>query len=237
MTGDTHPLTTELATALRQLDTPTVCNALEALVPERRGSGYTVHHLHCPFPELGPFLGFARTATIRATQPSGRSAAADRDVRIACYRHIGEPPHPTVVVIEDLDDPPGYGAWWGEVNTTVHQGLGAAGVITNGSVRDLDVSAPGFALLAGSVGPSHAYVHVVDVAVTVTVAGMTVRPGELIHADRHGAVIVPLDVAAQIPAVAAQQAQAESVLITAARQPGFNAATIEAILTGGAGQH
>lgn len=225
----------DVLAALRALDTPTICNALEVLVPERRGVGYTTRPLVCPFPELGSFVGFARTATIRAAQPSGRSAAEDREIRLAYYRHMGEPPHPTIVVIEDLDDPPGYGAHWGEVHTNVHKGLGAAGVVTNGSVRDLDVSATGFALLAGSVGPSHAFVHVVEVALTVTVAGMTVRPGDLIHADRHGAVTIPLDVAAQVAGTAADQARAESVLIGASQQPGFDASVIERILRGGAG--
>ena len=94
-------------------------------------------------------------------------------------------------MIQDLDPLPGFGAWWGEVNTNVHRGLGSLGVVTNGSIRDLDPCAEGFQLLAGSVGPSHAYVHVVDHRRTGEVAGMVVRPGDLVHADRHGAVVVP----------------------------------------------
>jgi regulator of RNase E activity RraA len=231
------PLTAEQLADLRALDTPTVCNALEVVVPERRSWGYTVRPLHCAKPGLPPIVGYARTATIRARHPSGRSATEDRDARLAYYRHVATPPIPTVTVVEDLDDPPGYGAWWGEVHTSVHQGLGSLGVVTNGSIRDLPVNAPDFQLLAGSVGPSHAHVHVVDVGVTVTVAGMTVRPGDLVHADQHGAVVIPAEAAPELAAAADRLAGQEAILIEASRQPGFSYAAIERILGGGGGGH
>jgi regulator of RNase E activity RraA len=229
------PVPQEILDALRDLDTPTVCNALEVVAPTRRGSGYTVSPLVCAHPDLPPVVGYARTATIRAMQPSGLDGTAARQARLAYYRHVAEGPGPTVTVIEDLDPLPGYGAWWGEVNTHVHRGLGSLGVVTNGSIRDLDVCAEGYQLLAGSVGPSHAHVHVVEIGVTVTVAGLSVSPGDLVHADRHGAVTIPLDVAAQVPAAAEDLARAESVLIEASRQPGFGIADLERILGGGAG--
>jgi regulator of RNase E activity RraA len=125
-----------------------------------------------------------------------------------------------VVVIEDLDPEPGYGAFWGEVNSNVHKGLGCLGVVTNGSIRDLPQCAEGFQMLGGRVGPSHAYVHVEEFGGTVTVQGMTVRPGDLLHADQHGAVVIPHEVARQVPA-AALIAKRERVLISAAQQPGF----------------
>src|SRR6478609_8881365 len=231
------PLSREQLDALRTLDTPTVCNALEVVAPERRGAGYTIHPLVCAWPEQAPIIGYARTATIRAAHPSGRAATDDVALRLRYYRHVAEPPGPTITVIEDLDDPPGYGAWWGEVHTHVHQGLGSSGVVTNGSIRDLPVNAEGFQLLAGSVGPSHAYVHLVGVGETVTVAGMTVQPGDLLHADRHGAVLIPLAAAPLLGEAAARIARQEAVLIEASKTPGFDIAALEAILTGGAGQH
>jgi regulator of RNase E activity RraA len=221
--------------ALRALDTPTVCNALEVVAPQRRGHGYTVQPFFCPRPELGSMVGYARTGTIRAMQPSERTAAEATDVRLAYYEHIGSGQGPTVTVIEDLDAIPGYGAWWGEVNTSIHQGLGSLGVVTNGSIRDLDDSAEGFHLLAGMAGPSHAWVRVEAFDCTVTVHGMTVEPGDLIHADRHGAVVVPLDVVADVPAAAADIARAERRLIDASRQEGFSAATLRQLLGGGSG--
>jgi regulator of RNase E activity RraA len=235
--GPVAPLEPDLLAALRALDTPTVCNALEVVAPERRGTGHTIHPLVCGWPELPPIVGFARTATIRASHPSGRAAADDLATRLRYYRHVAEGPGPTITVIEDLDDPPGYGAWWGEVNTNLHKGLGSAGVITNGSIRDIPVSAPGFQLLAGSIGPSHAFVHVVDVGGTVTVAGMTVRPGDLLHADRHGAVVIPLEVVGTVAGAAERIARQEAMLIAAAREPGFGIDVLERLLTAGGGRH
>ncbi|MPY93372.1 MAG: RraA family protein [Acidimicrobiia bacterium] len=229
------PVPEPVLEALRGLDTPTVCNALEVVAPARRGSGYTVSPLVCAHPRLPPIVGYARTATIRAMQPSGLDGRGVGAARLAYYRHVAEGPGPTITVVEDLDPVPGYGAWWGEVNTHVHRGLGSLGVLTNGSIRDLDVCAEGFQLLAGSIGPSHAHVHVVDVGVAVTVAGMSVRPGDLVHADRHGAVTVPAEVAAQVPEAAADLARAELVLIEASMEPGFGIEVLEGILTRGAG--
>ncbi len=229
------PLTDAQLDALRALDTPTVCNALEVVAPQRRGHGYTVHPFFCPRPELGSMVGYARTATVRSMQPSERSPAEGTEVRLAYYEHIGSGPGPTVTVIEDLDAVPGYGAWWGEVNTSIHQGLGSLGVVTNGSIRDLDDSAPGFHLLAGMAAPSHAWIRVEQFACPVTVHGMTVEPGDLIHADRHGAVVVPIDVAGDVPAAAAEIATGEARLIEASRQPGFSAATLRQLLGGRAG--
>lgn len=221
--------------ALRKLDTPTVCNALEVVAPARRGSGYTVAPFFCPRPELEPIVGFARTGKIRAMQPSERTAAENTEARLAYYEHIGGGTGPTITVIEDLDAIPGYGAWWGEVNTNLHKGLGSLGVITNGSIRDLDDAAVGFQMLAGMAGPSHAWVRMVEHDVTVTVHGMTVEPGDLIHADQHGAVIVPLDVMRDVPGAAADIAANEKILIDASQQPGFSAAKLRELMGGSEG--
>lgn len=220
---------------LRSLDTPTVCNALEVVAPDRRGSGYTVQPFFCPRPQLAPIVGFARTGTIRAMQSSDRSPAGDTEARLAYYDHIGSGSGPTITVIEDLDAVPGYGAWWGEVNTNIHKGLGSLGVITNGSIRDLDDAADGFQMLAGMPGPSHAWVRMIEHGVTVNVHGMTVRPGDLIHADQHGAVVIPDDVAAAIPAAAADIAAREHVVISASQAPDFSAAKLRELLGGQAG--
>jgi regulator of RNase E activity RraA len=150
----------------------------------------------------------------------------------AYYRHVGAPPHPTVTVIEDLDPVPGTGAWWGEVHSHLHRGLGSRGVITNGSVRDLDQLAPDFQVLAGKVGPSHAYVHPVEVGAPVTVAGMRVSPGDWIHADRHGAVVIPEPALERLAAAAEAVIRRERVLIEASREPGFDVVRLEALLSG-----
>ena len=224
--------TPELLEALKAFDTPTVCNALERVVPERTGYGYTTHPLVCARPELPPIVGYARTATIRAVQSSSRDAAAEREARLAYYESIAAAPHPTITVVEDLDPSPGFGAWWGEVQTHVHRGLGSLGVVTNGSVRDLDELAEGFQVLAGNVGPSHAFVHPVAWDIPVTVHGMQVRPGDLVHADRHGAVVIPEAAAAGLPEAAAAIAKGESVLIETSKKPDFDFETLRSLITG-----
>ena len=214
-------LTDDLIAELKSVDTPTVCNALEILAPERRGSGFTTRPLVCVRPELGPTVGIARTATIRATQAS-HSPADQAAVRDAYYEYIDRGPKPSVVVIHDLDDEPGYGSFWGEVNSTVHKGLGCHAAITDGSVRDLPDIAEGFQILADRFGPSHAFVHVVDYSRTVMVAGMEVSDGDLIHADQHGVVVIPQSVCGDIRQAADLVGRREREVINAARQPNFD---------------
>ena len=207
---------------LRTLDTPTVCNALEVVAPERRTTGFTIGPLVCARPELPPIVGYARTATIRAQGPDERAAGDANKVRMGYYEYVSEGgPKPSVMVIRDLDEIQGFGAWWGEVNSNVHRGLGCEGCVTDGSIRDLDDLAEGFQLLARKIGPSHAHVHVIEYGTPVRVAGMDVTDGDLIHADQHGAVVVPADVAADIKKAADGIARREAVLIEASKEPGF----------------
>jgi regulator of RNase E activity RraA len=214
-------LTDDLIAELKSVDTPTVCNALEILVPERQGFGFTTRPLVCARPELGPVVGIARTATIRASAP-GHSPADQAAARDAYYEYIDRGPKPSIVVIHDLDDEPGYGSFWGEVNSSIHKGLGCDAVITDGSVRDLPDIAEGFQILADRVGPSHAFVYVVDHSRPVTVAGMQVSDGDLIHADQHGAVVIPQSVCGEIEQAADLVGRRERVIITAARESGFD---------------
>ena len=209
--------------ALRAWDTPTICNALEIVLPARRAMGFIRRPLVAPFPQMRPCVGFARTATIRAREPHPRSREEATRLRLQYYEHIAQPPLPSIAVLQDIDAPDGgFGAFWGEVQTHVHKGLGCIGVVTDGSVRDIDAMVPDFFVLAGSIMPSHAHVHLVDVAVTVSVAGMLVSPGDLVHADRHGAVVIPPEAVAEIPKAAALLARREKVIIDASKQPGFS---------------
>jgi regulator of RNase E activity RraA len=209
--------------ALRAFDTPTICNALEIIVPARRALGFTRRPLVAPFPELKPVVGFARTALIRSREAHPRDRDAANRIRLGYYEHVAALPGPSISVIQDIDAPDtGFGAFWGEVQTHVHAGLGCIGVITDGSVRDLDAMSPGFFVLAGSVMPSHAHVHLVEFGGTVSVAGMVVSANDVIHADRHGAVVIPADAVAKIAAAVDLLARRERVLIEASKQPGFS---------------
>ena len=227
------PLTTEELAALRELDTPTVCNALEVVAPERRGYGYTTDPLVCAFPDLPPMVGYARTAIIRSMRPSGHSDIDARDIRIGYYEHVSRGPAPRIAVIQDIDGTrPGYGAFWGEVNSNIHKALGCLGVITDGCVRDLTAIPQGFQMLAGSIKPSHAYVHIVDYGKQVNVAGMVVGDGDLIHADRHGAVVIPKAVARKVVEAARQVGAKEARILEACRAPDFTFEKLKAALIG-----
>jgi len=221
------PLNEQELSLLREIDTPTICNALEIVAPERRALGFTVSHLHCAFPELPPIVGYARTARVRAAAPPSAGNEDQTAARLAYYRYIKDAPGPTVMVIEDIDTPPGFGSWWGEVHSNVHKALGSLGVVTSGSVRDLDMIAEGFQLLSGSVSPSHAWVHLVDCGAEVNVHGMVTNSGDLIHADRHGAVIIPDDVARQVPAAAELCMRREKPILDACKSGEFSVDLIE----------
>jgi len=213
--------------ALAEFDTPTICNALEIVAPERRAHGFNRRPLVCPFPALKPVVAFARTATIRSREPQQRNAADARALRLGYYEYIGKKPLPSLAVLQDIDGPDaGFGAFWGEVQTNVHKALGCIGTITDGCVRDIDQMAQGFFVLAGSIMPSHAHVHLVDFGGTVSVAGMIVSDGDLIHADRHGAVVIPHGIVSKIPEAAALIARKEKVLLDAAKSPGFGMAQL-----------
>ena len=221
------PELTELET-LRGFDTPTICNAIEIIVPERRAEGFTTEPFICHDPSLPPMVGYARTAKIRATTPSGRNKVDDMAMRVDYFKHIAEGPGPTVTVIEDIDEPVGFGAHWGEVNSNLHKGLGSVGVVTNGSIRDVDMWAEGFGALAGSLSPSHGWIHVVEYAIPVEVHGMVVAPGDIVHADRHGAVVIPDSAVSAIKSTVGRLEKAEARLIGPAQQPEFD---IEELIT------
>jgi regulator of RNase E activity RraA len=222
-------LTPDLIAALTAVDTPTICNALEVAAPGRRSIGFNRSPLTCPFPAMKPVVGHARTATVRSREAGPASDADKIALRLAYYEYIERGPRPSLALIQDIDGAErGLGAFWGEVQSTVHVALGCAGVVTDGAIRDLDMWAKGFFALAGSVMPSHVHADLVDFDKPVTVAGMLVAPGDIVHADRHGAAVIPADVVADIPKICDLLARKEKVILDAARKPGFSTADIRA---------
>jgi regulator of RNase E activity RraA len=223
---------------LKKFDTPTICNALEIATGGRRATGFTRRTMIAPFPLLPPIIGFARTATLRAASPSSMNPKTARELRMRYYDHVAahEGP-PTVVVIQDLDDEPGIGAFWGEVHSNVHRALGCAGVVTNGAVRDLDVLAPDFPIIAGCVTPSHAFVRVEAIGCDVDILGMQVANGDLIHADRHGAVRIDRQAAAKLPHAIDVLIAREKLILDAVARPGFGVDAIRQAMAAGDDVH
>lgn len=215
--------------ALRQYDTPTICNALEVVAPERRGHGFTVRPFSCLAPALPPIAGFARTAKIRAAAPDLGEAKTLAD-RIPYYEYVAKASGPTIIVIEDLDPLPGTGAFWGEVHTAVHLGLGALGAVTNGSYRDVDDSAPGFQILGGMTAPSHAFVRPVEFGCPVAIHGMEVSHDDIVHADRHGAVVIPAGAVKEIKSAIDLISRKEAKILAAARAKDFDIGALKAAI-------
>jgi regulator of RNase E activity RraA len=207
--------------ALRKITSPSVANAIETFNLRPRDQGFMSSELRCLFPELGPLVGHAVTALIRAEpQP----LQGHRSSTYAWWDYVLSIPAPRIVVVHDLDDPRGQGAQWGEVQANIHRALGVAGVITDGSVRDLDeVRALGFQFCAAHVSVSHAWVHMVDFGLPVKVGGLWVKPGDLLHADQHGVVNIPPDLGEKIPAAVAKVEADERKIIEVCQARDFTA--------------
>src|SRR5262249_8063521 len=206
-----EPLSPEGLEALRRFSTPSISNAIERFDVRPRHQGFTGPEVRCMFPDLPPIVGYATTATIAAAQPS----AAGHTPNVADYwAFVLSIPAPRLAVIQVLDQPAAIGSFWGEVNGNIHRALGCIGAVTNGGVRDLEeVRALGFQFLASAAIVSHAYVHMLEFGGRVKVCGLWVSPGDLIHADRHGAIVIPHEIAREVPAAAAEVERGERTII------------------------
>ena len=224
--SETDPLSAEDLVALARLTTPTVANAIEVFDVQPRTAGFLDPTVRAVVTGATPIVGHACTARMRATARPGPEAAG---LRRRMWEHILSIPAPRVVVVEDLDDPP-VGALWGEVQANIHRALGCLGVVTNGGVRDLDeVRALGFAFFAGGVMVSHAYAHLVEVGVPVTVGGATIHPGDLLHADQHGVALIPPQIARDLPRAARDIEARERAIIDLCRSPDFDVDRLDAL--------
>jgi regulator of RNase E activity RraA len=198
---------------LREFSTPTIANAIEKFKVRPRGDGYTDGSIRCLFPSLGRMVAVAATVTVRSMPTRG---PVPFDVLLD---HAFAQPGPSVIVAQDLDDPPGRGTAWGDVNTSLLGAVGCIGVVTNGAARDLpEMEAAGYRVYAGSVCPSHGQLQIAEVGTEVTVGGLRVAPGDLLHADQHGVVAVPHEIAGEIPEVAAALEAKERRLIDISRR-------------------
>src|SRR6266536_3232108 len=214
-------LTTPQIEALRKITSPSVANAIETFKVRPREEANLSSDIRALFAEMGPMVGYAVTALIRAERGpiEGHRASV-----FGWWDFVQTIPAPRVIVVHDLDDPRGQGAQWGEVQANIHRALGCAGVITDGSVRDLDeVRGLGFQFAAAHVSVSHAWVHMVDFGIPVKVGGLWIKPGDLIHADQHGATTIPHDIADKIPKAVAEVEADERQIISVCQSPGFTA--------------
>jgi regulator of RNase E activity RraA len=220
------PLAPELLDQLRRISSPTVANAIETFNVRPRSAGFVSSEIVCRFPRLGALVGYAVPALIRAEQPP---LEGHRAAEAAWWDYVAGSPGPRVVVMQDVDEPRGQGAYWGEVQANIHKALGCAGVVTDGTVRDLpEAEAVGFHFFSAHVSVSHAYVHMVDFGLPVKVGGLVVRPGDLLHGDQHGVIHIPHEIAAKIPDAAARIEARERTMIAVCQKPGVTPAELKA---------
>ena len=207
---------------LREVDTPTVCNAIEVAQGKRGFAAFTRGTFQTSAPDGPAMVGFARTAKIAGREPPTEAPGVIRARRMDYFRHMDAGDLPKVAVTEDLDGDQAVSAWWGEVHTNVHKGLGCVGAISSGPMRDLGDMAEGFPVLAGSLGPSHAFVHVREIGTGATVMNLDFEDGDLIHADRHGALVIPPSVIPNLLDAILKMQATEHIVINPSKEDGFN---------------
>jgi 4-hydroxy-4-methyl-2-oxoglutarate aldolase len=185
------PLSHHELLQLKRWNTPTIYNGWEQITRHNHArDAFNLEETRDFMPHLGPMVGQAVTCVI---QPGNAEHPKTHPNAWSEYRaYIGSVPGPKIVVVQDLDKPATYGAAWGEVNANIHKALGCVGVIVDGAIRDLDeMNNAGFKALARRLCVGHAFATPVQWGCDVTVFGRTVRPGQLIHADKHGFLAIP----------------------------------------------
>jgi regulator of RNase E activity RraA len=204
---------------LIQFDTPTICNALELIEPQRRGYGYTTRNMTGLNSAAGPVAGVAMTATMRSAHAAELSGDRLKEERLKYYEYMFADVGATkVCVMQDLDgEESGKGPFWGEFNTRIHRAMGFRAVVTDGTVRDVAKLPQDVLVLSRGLRPSHAYVHVVAFGVQVNVFGMVVSHGDIVHADEHGAVAFPAEWAATVAERASEFMASEAPIIEACK--------------------
>jgi regulator of RNase E activity RraA len=226
------PISAEVLEFLRRTDTCTVSNAIEAFEVRMRNEGYIHGGVKCLFPEMTPVVGYAVTGRIRTTAPPV--------VRNICYynrpewwEYVAKFPSPKILVLSDMDDAPGIGAFFGEIHAQISKALGCVAYVSNGSVRDVpSLREADFQCFAGGVSVSHSYAHLVEFGEAVEIGSLKILPGDLLHGDFHGVQKIPREIAGELPETVAQVVAREAKLIRLCQEPDFSIDKLTAVLTG-----
>ena len=217
-----YPLTDEQIAVLKSIDTPTVCNAIEKFKVRGRVQGFMGMDIRCLLPELGVMVGYAITVTVDST-----TEGAVQDPTQGWYKWLKAmeaSPKPSVVVFKDIGPYPRKSAHLGEVMATVANRLGVVGVVTDGGLRDvLEVKQIGLKMFGPGLVCSHGNPRLIDVGMPVTIDGVTVNPGDLLHGDPNGVTVIPREIADQVAAAAAEVRAEEAALMSYIRGPEFTA--------------
>jgi regulator of RNase E activity RraA len=205
--------------ALKEIDTPTICNAIETFNVRGRVEGFLGMDIRCLSPKLGMMVGYAITVTVDSTTPDDpRDDTAWRDWVLA----MEAAPKPIVLIFQDVGPQPRKSAHMGEVMATLATRLGAVGLVTDGGVRDLlEVRRLGFHYFAKGVVASHGNPRLIEVNVPVTLDGVPIEPGDLLHGDINGVTVIPLSIAGQIAEAADRIRASEAELMAYINGPDF----------------
>ncbi len=226
----THSLSNGILEGISQFDTCTIANAVERCGVRLRNEGFSRPGLVCltgGFPRL---LGYAATFRVRSSDPP-MTGSGYLD-RTDWWGSIEDVPGPKVAVFESLE-PHAPGSVAGEVHAAILKAFGCRGLITNGGVRDIPgVSRMHFPMFARHASVSHSYTHVVEYENGVEILGLKVRPGDLIFADCHGAISIPLEIAADLPRVASEIRVHEQKIIDLCQSPEFSRSKLLSALRG-----
>ena len=223
------PLSEQEFGELGALNSSSVANAIESFGLHLRNEGYTEGEITCRFPEMPPMLGYACTLQVRSSAPPSKGKAYFENTR--WWDVLLAIPKPRILIIQDMERHPGVGALIGEVHAEILKALGCIGVVTNGAVRDLERVKPlNFQMYSGNLSVSHAYSHIVHIGVRVQIGGLEIKPGDLLHGDRHGIVRVPRELASRIPTIAEAMRQKEARIITYCQSPDFSMEALRRLL-------
>jgi len=178
---------------LKRWNTPTIYNGWEQITKrDPAADAFNLEESRDFMPQMGPMIGYAVTVVIEPSNKAHREANADG--WDAYRRYVAGVPGPKIVCVQDLDKPRTIGSFWGEVNSNAHRALGCVGTIVDGAIRDVDeMTNAGFKALARRLCVGHAHVHPVRWNCEVEVFGRTIAPGDLIHADKHGFLVIAPD--------------------------------------------
>jgi regulator of RNase E activity RraA len=206
---------------LRRWNTPTIYNGWERITRgDAAADGFNLEEPVDFMPEMGPMVGYAVTVVFEPSNPA--HPKSNPNAWNEYREYVAAQPGPSIVVVQDLDKPRTIGAFWGEVNSTIHRALGCVGTIVDGAIRDVDeMKAAGFKALARRMCVGHAHSTPVRWGCPVEVYGRRVEPGQLIHADKHGFLAVPREDEARLLEAARFLDGLEcTTLISAAREAG-----------------
>jgi len=191
-------LSPEELEALATLSSSAISNAIETFDVRRRDMGYMGKTVINRLPKPKSMVGYAVTMRSSLTPPVIGDSYPDRS---DWWEKMATFPNPKILVIEDIEEYKGKGALAGATHASIFKALGCVGIVTDGALRDLkEMEEMGLHIFSGSVSPSHAYAHLVDVDVPVTVGGLTIRSGDLLHGDQYGIVSIPTKISHKVSA-------------------------------------